>query len=75
MSAKFKVQSSKFVIQLVSKYFNFALSTLNFELNISYLCALKFDSVAQPVEQRPFKSWVPGSNPGRITKRVLSFES
>jgi hypothetical protein len=32
----------------------------------------QIDSVAQPVEQRPFKPWVLGSNPSRITRKAAS---
>ena len=30
--------------------------------------ARKFDPLAQPVEQLPFKQWVRGSSPRRVTK-------
>ncbi len=29
------------------------------------------DPVAQPAEQLPFKQWVRGSNPRRVTKKIL----
>ena len=34
---------------------------------VSFICAVLFDPLAQPVEQLPFKPWVRGSNPRRVT--------
>ena len=31
----------------------------------------RLDSVAQLVEQRPFKAWVLGSSPSRVTKKAF----
>lgn len=35
--------------------------------SLTFAAPLREDSVAQLVEQLPFKQWVPGSSPGRIT--------
>lgn len=47
----------------------------NFDIPKKYLLLhllFKNDSVAQPVEQRPFKPWVLGSNPSGITNESES---
>ncbi len=52
-------------------FFYFFIKCVCLIKNWFYLCTRFYknqDSVAQPVEQRPFKPWVLGSNPSRVTK-------
>ena len=45
------------------------ITLLEFQKKNKYLCSRKTDSVAQLVEQRPFKPWVLSSSLSGITKK------